>query len=164
MINEITSLLKSKFPDSLLNVVSEDKRINLLVKKEELYQILSQLKDTGFNHLSDVTAVDYIDEQEFELIYHLWSHQEKIRAIVKVRIPRESPTVKSVVDLWTGAQIHEREDHELFGINFEGNPNLLPLFLEDWEEMPPFRKDFDTRKYVKEKYYLEEEEYPVVKG
>ena len=164
MINEITSLLKSKFPDSLLNVVLEAKRINLLVRKEELYQILSQLKDTGFNHLSDVTAVDYIDEQEFELIYHLWSHREKIRAIVKVRIPRESPTIKSVVDLWTGAQIHEREDHELFGINFEGNPNLLPLFLEDWEEMPPFRKDFDTRKYVKEKYYLEEEEYPVVKG
>jgi len=164
MINEITSLLKSKFTDSLLNVASEDKRITLLVKKEELHQILSQLKDTGFNHLSDVTAVDYIDEQEFELIYHLWSHQEKIRAIVKVRIPRESPTVKSVVDLWTGAQMHEREDHELFGINFEGNSNLSPLFLEDWEEIPPFRKDFDTRKYVKEKYYLEEEGYPVVKG
>ena len=164
MINEITSLLKSKFPDSLLNVASEDKRITLLVKKEELHQILTQLKDTGFNHLSDVTAVDYIDEQEFELIYHLWSHQEKIRAIVKVRIPREVPMVKSVVDLWAGAQIHEREDHELFGINFEGNPNLSPLFLEDWEEIPPFRKDFDTRKYVKEKYYLEEEEYPVAKG
>ena len=164
MINEITSLLKSKFPDSLLNVASEDKRITLLVKKEELHQILTQLKDTGFNHLSDVTAVDYIDEQEFELIYHLWSHQEKIRAIVKVRIPREVPTVKSVVDLWAGAQIHEREDHELFGINFEGNPNLSPLFLEDWEEIPPFRKDFDTRKYVKEKYYLEEEGYPIVKG
>ena len=164
MINEITSLLKSKFPDSLLNVVSEDKRISLLVKKEEFHQILSHLKDTGFNHLSDVTAVDYIDEQEFELIYHLWSHREKIRAIVKVRIPRESPTVKSVVDLWTGAQMHEREDHELFGINFEGNSNLSPLFLEDWEEIPPFRKDFDTRKYVKEKYYLEEEGYPVAKG
>jgi NADH-quinone oxidoreductase subunit C len=164
MINEITSLLKSKFPDSLLNVASEDKRITLLVKKEELHQILSQLKDAGFNHLSDVTAVDYIDEQEFELIYHLWSHQEKIRAIVKVRIPREVPTVKSVVNLWTGAQIHEREDHELFGINFEGNPNLSPLFLEDWEEIPPFRKDFDTRKYVKEKYYQEDEQYPIVKG
>jgi len=164
MISDIESRLKSKFPDSLLNVVSKDKRITFSVKKEESYPILSELKDIGFNHLSDVTAVDYIDEQEFELTYHLWSHQEKIRAIVKVRIPRESPTVKSVVGLWTGAQIHEREDHELFGINFEGNPNLLPLFLEDWEEIPPFRKDFDTRKYVKEKYYLEEEGYPVVKG
>lgn len=164
MINEITSLLKSKFSNSLLKVVSEDKRISLLVKKEEFYQILSQLKDAGFNHLSDVTAVDYIDEQEFELIYHLWSHREKIRAMVKVRIPREVPTIRSVADLWTGAQIHEREDHELFGINFEGNPNLSPLFLEDWEEIPPFRKDFDTRKYVKEKYYLEDEGYPVAKG
>ena len=164
MINEITSLLKSKFSDSLLKVVSEDKRISLLVKKEKFYQVLSQLKDAGFNHFSDVTAVDYIDEQEFELIYHLWSHREKIRAMVKVRIPREVPTIKSVVDLWTGAQMHEREAHELFGINFEGNPNLSPLFLEDWEEIPPFRRDFDTRKYVKEKYYLQDEGYPVAKG
>lgn len=164
MISDIESRLKSKFPDSLFNVVSEGKRITFSAKKEESYPILSELKDIGFNHFSDVTAVDYIAEQEFELIYHLWSHQEKIRAIVKVRIPRESPTVKSVVDLWTGAQIHEREDHELFGINFEGNPNLSPLFLEDWEEIPPFRKDFDTRKYVKEKYYQEEEQYPIARG
>jgi NADH-quinone oxidoreductase subunit C len=164
MTSKIASLLKSKFPDSLLNVVSEDKRISLVVKKEDFYQILSQLKDKGFNHLSDVTAVDYIDEQEFELIYHLWSHGEKIRAIVKIRIPRESPKVKSVTPLWTGGQMHEREIHELFGVKFEGNPNLSELFLEDWEEIPPFRKDFDTRKYVKEKYYSEEEGYPVAKG
>ena len=164
MIDKITSLLKPKVADSLLKIVGEGKEITLLVKKEKAHQILSELKDAGFNHLSDVSAVDYIDEQEFELVYHLWAHREKIRAIVKVRIPRETPTLKSVVDLWTGAQIHEREDHELFGINFEGNPNLSPLFLEDWEEIPPFRKDFDTRKYVKEKYYSEEEEYPVAKG
>jgi NADH-quinone oxidoreductase subunit C len=164
MINHIESQLKSTFPSSILNMGSEGKRISLVVKKEELYQILSHLKDSGFNHFSDVTAVDYIAENEFELIYHLWSHGEKIRAIVKVRIPREDPTVRSVVDLWTGAQMHEREDHELFGINFEGNPNLSPLFLEDWEEIPPFRKDFDSRKYVKENYYQEEEGYPLAKG
>ncbi len=164
MIDKITSLLKSKFADSLLNIAGEDKEIALLVKKEKAHQILSELKDADFNHLSDVSAVDYIDEQEFELVYHLWSHREKTRAIVKVRIPRKAATVKSVVDLWTGAQIHEREDHELFGINFEGNPDLSPLFLEDWDEIPPFRKDFDTRKYVKEKYYSEEEDYPIAKG
>ena len=164
MIDKITSLLKSKFADSLLNIAGEDKEIVLLVKKENAHQILSELKDVGFNHLSDVSAVDYIDEQEFELVYHLWSHRENTRATVKVRIPRKAATVKSVVDLWTGAQIHEREDHELFGINFEGNPDLSPLFLEDWDEIPPFRKDFGTRKYVKEKYYSEEEGYPVAKG
>ncbi len=164
MIDHIESHLRSKFPVSILDIVSEGARISLVVKKEELYQILLQLKDKGFNHFSDVSAVDYIAEDEFELIYHLRSHRENIRAIVKVRIPREEPMVKSVVDLWTGAQIHEREDHELFGINFEGNPNLSPLFLEDWEEIPPFRKDFDSRKYVKEKYYRDEEGYPLDKG
>jgi NADH-quinone oxidoreductase subunit C len=164
MINHIESQLKSRFPSSILNISSEGRRLSLVVKKEEVYRILSHLKDTGFNHFSDVTVVDYIGENEFELIYHLWSHGENTRAIVKVRIPREDPTVKSVVELWTGAQMHERENHELFGINFEGNPNLSPLFLEDWEEIPPFRKDFDSRKYVKENYYREEEGYPLAKG
>jgi len=164
MISDIESRFRSKFPDSLLNVVVKDKCITFSVKQEESYPILCELKDSGFDHLSDVTAVDYIDEQEFELVYHLWSHQTKVRAIMKVRIPRQSSAVSSVMALWSGAQIHEREIHELFGINFEGNPNLAELFLEDWEEIPPFRKDFDTRKYVKEQYYLEDEQYPIVKG
>lgn len=163
MIEEIISVLKSNFPASILSIVSEDRRVTLTAKEEKSYQILSRLKEGGFDHLSDVTVTDYIDEGEFELVYHLWSHQKKLRAIMKVRIPREFPTIKSIFDLWTGAQMHERENHELFGINFEGNPNLSELFLEDWEEIPPFRKDFDTRKYVKEKYYREEE-YPVEKG
>lgn len=122
--------------------------------------ILSFLKDKGFDHLSDVTCVDYIDDEEFELIYHLWSNRSKLRGAIKARIPRKpSPSVKSITDLWAGSQIHERENHEMFGIDFTGNPNLNPLFLEDWEEIPPFRKDFDTRKYVKEKYYGGKYEY-----
>lgn len=164
MVNEIVSILKARFPDSLLDIPSEGRSIVVTVKKEDFYPLLSQLKESGFDHFSDVSVVDYPDEQRFEMVYHLWSHQKKIRAIVKVAIPRESPAVKSVIDLWTGAQVHERENHELFGIGFEGNPNLSELFLEDWEEIPPFRKDFDTRKYVKEKYYREEEGYPIVKG
>jgi NADH:ubiquinone oxidoreductase subunit C len=61
MIDKITSLLKSKFADSLLSIAGEDKAIVLLVKKEKAHQILSELKDAGFNHLSDVSAVDYIN-------------------------------------------------------------------------------------------------------
>jgi NADH-quinone oxidoreductase subunit C len=164
MSEEIISLLKSHFSESILSIVSEENRIVFTAQKGDIYQIIAKLKQEGFNHLSDVTGVDYIDEGEFELIYHLWSHQKKLRPIMKVRIPRESSTVKSISDLWTGAQMHEREIHELFGIIFDGNPNLSELFLEDWDEIPPFRKDFDTRKYVKEKYYQDEEEYPVEKG
>ena len=159
MDNKIVSVLKAKFPESIHSSVSEDKRILLSVKKEGFYQILSQLKDMGFDHCSDVTCIDYINEGEFELIYHLWSHDKKIRGIIKARIPRESPRIKSIVDLWIGAQIHEREGHEMFGVEFEGNPNLTPLFLEDWEELPPFRKDFDIREYVKREYYGEDKGY-----
>jgi len=159
MDNEIISAIESKFPEEVLYSASEDKRILLTVKEIKFHQILSNLKDMGFDHLSDVTLVDYINEGEFELIYHLWSHSKKIRAIVKTRILRESPKIKSIVDLWIGAQIHEREGHEMFGVEFEGNPNLTPLFLEDWEELPPFRKDFDIREYVKKEYYGEDKGY-----
>lgn len=154
MPKKIISYLKHSFPLSVSNAVSEDNLISLSVKKVQFYEVLLALKDEEkFDHLSDVTCIDYIDENEFELIYHLWSHAKKLRVNVKVRIARNSPSIKSVVDLWAGAQIHERENHEMFGINFEGNPNLSPLFLEDWEEIPPFRKDFDTRKYVREHDY-----------
>ena len=159
MDNEIISAIESKFSEEVLSSASENKRILLTVKEVKFHQILSNLKDMGFDHLSDVTLVDYINEGEFELIYHLWSHSKKIRAIVKTRIPRESPRIKSIVDLWIGAQIHEREGHEMFGVEFEGNPNLTPLFLEDWEELPPFRKDFDIREYVKKEYYGEDKGY-----
>jgi NADH-quinone oxidoreductase subunit C len=153
MSEEIVSSLKSKFPTSITNIISEDRHFSLTAKKEEFYQILSWLKDLGFDHLSDITCIDFIKDKEFEVIYHLWSHTRKLRGAVKVRILREAPSIRSIVDLWAGAQIHERENHEMFGINFDGNPDLSPLFLEDWEEIPPFRKDFDSREYVKKKYY-----------
>ena len=164
MIDKIESQLNAKFPDALSNVAAGDRHVIFAVEQKESYPVLGELKSIGFDHLSDVTAVDYIDQQEFELIYHLRSHQQRIRALMKVRIPRQSPVASSVTALWGGAQMHEREIHELFGIDFLGNPDLSELFLEDWEEIPPFRKDFDTRKYVKEEYYGDEEQYPVVKG
>lgn len=156
MSEEIISFLKSKFADSIIEVTLEDRETSLTVKKEKFCEILSTLKYIGFNHLSDVTCVDYIKEQEIEVVYHLWSHTKKLRGNIKVRISRESPSIKSVVDLWIGAQIHERENHEMFGITFLGNPNLSPLFLEEWEEIPPFRKDFNAREFVRREYYEKE--------
>lgn len=155
---EILLLLESKFETS--DISTEENGFWVEIDKDSIHDVLSFLKDREFNHLSDVTGIDYLDDEEFELIYHLWSHNLKLRGAIKVRIPREpEPSVESVTDLWTGAQIHERENHEMFGIEFTGNPNLTPLFLEGWEEIPPFRKDFDTREYVKEKYYGGKYEY-----
>jgi len=70
--------------------------------------------------------------------------------IVKTRISREKPQLETVTGIFPNAGTYEREIHELFGINFEGHKRLTPLLLEREYEIPPFRKDFDTRKYVEE--------------
>lgn len=155
MSEDVVRALASRFGDSVREVVPEKGRITLTAAREASHEVLAALKTLGFDHLSDVTGVDYPADGEFEVVYHLWSHVRKERLIQKVRIPRDSPSLESATDLWPGAQIHEREAHELFGIGFEGNPDLSPLFLEDWTEIPPFRKDFDTREYVKRRDHVE---------
>ncbi|MBN2198338.1 MAG: NADH-quinone oxidoreductase subunit C [Candidatus Aminicenantes bacterium] len=156
MPEDIAAALASRFGESVSDLILGERSILFKAEKDAFHEALSLLKTLGFEHLSDVSVVDYMSEGEFEVVYHLWSHARKERATQKVRIPRESPAIDSVVDLWPGAQIHEREAHELFGIRFEGNPDLSPLFLEDWKEIPPFRKDFDTRAYVKKRYEADE--------
>lgn len=97
---------------------------------------------------------DWLEKGIYELTYHAWSYADKLLLTIKTEIDRDKPTVTSTIPIWDeNAQIHERELHELFGVDFEGNPDLAPLFLEDWDGPPPFRKDFNWREYVRNKYY-----------
>jgi len=154
---DIVSEIKEKFGESVAHV-SNEAITTLLVDKAKVFEVALTLKEKGFDHLSDVTVVDYIKEKEFELIYHLWSHRAKRRVMLKTRVQRSEALMKSFTSLWSSAQMHERECHEMFGLNFDGNPDLSPLLLEDWDEIPPLRKDFDSRKYVLEKFYGGERE------
>ena len=79
-----------------------------------------------------------------------YTDKEKANIILKTRIFREKPEFSTIISIFENAEPYEREIHELFGIKFEGHPRLTPLFLEREYEIPPFRKDFDTRKYVKD--------------
>jgi NADH-quinone oxidoreductase subunit C len=140
-------------------VKQRERRIWVNVPVGKVYNILKQLKDAGFDHLSSISVTDWLDEGKFEITYHLWSYRYKILVTVKTKIDRENPRIKSVYPIYDrNAWIHEREMHELFGVDFIGNPDLSPLFLEDWKEKPPFRKDFDWREYVRSKYYNKENE------
>ena len=136
--------------------VAEDGSIWLSIDKQHLWNLLSFSKGTGFDHCSAISVTDWPEEQAFELTYHLWSYEDRILLTVKSRVDRREPTVESAIPLWgPSAQIHERELHELFGVRFEGNPDLAPLFLENWEGPPPFRKDFDWREHVRKEFYDE---------
>jgi NADH-quinone oxidoreductase subunit C len=127
--------------------------------KETLLSLLSFLKSQGYEHLGLISCVDWIEEEIFELVYILSAYmrqdhdhgkQERSRIIVKTKLPRSSPQFITIVPLYKNAEPYERELHELFGIHFEGHPRLIPLLLEREYHTPPFRKDFDTREYVKE--------------
>ncbi len=150
--------LESTFKDIQV-IVPEDTRLNITAREEDALTILKFLKDRGFNFLTLISCVDWIKENEFELVYIITSYlqkndeytqREKLQIILKTRISRTIPESKTVTPIFSNAEVYERELHELFGIKFEGNQRLIPLFLEREYKIPPFRKDFDTREYVKE--------------
>ena len=136
--------------------VAEDGTAWVAVEEQDLGDCLAFAKREGFDHCSAISVTDWPEEEAFELTYHLWSYDHKLLLTVKSRIDRGKATVASAVPLWgPSAGIHERELHELFGVEFSGNPDLAPLFLESWDGPPPFRKDFDWRAYVRETFYEE---------
>jgi len=149
---EILDDFSSKFDVKVKT--QRDKRAWVSIKKTDLLDISAWLKEQGFTHLSSLSVTDWIDDDKYELTYHLWSYKDNILITLKTKINRKNPVIKSVSSVWgENAQIHEREMHELFGVKFEGNNDLSPLFLEDWKGVPPFKKDFDWRKYVREEFY-----------
>jgi len=137
------------FKDTQMDIPEAD-RLLVSVKKEQIISILKFLKGKGYDHLVLISCVDWFKEKEFELVYILTCYPEKGHIILKTRISRENAEFKTVIPIFKNAEPYERELHELFGINFAGHPRLTPLFLEREYKIPPFRKDFDTRKYVEE--------------
>ncbi|MBI4336802.1 MAG: NADH-quinone oxidoreductase subunit C [Chloroflexi bacterium] len=113
------------------------------VHPEKLAQVCWVLKKEpllAFDYLAAVTAIDYIEH--FELVYHLVSIQHNHSAVLKVlAYGREAPTVPSVVEVWQGADLQEREVWDLMGVAFDGHPNLKRILT--WEGFPghPLRKD-----------------------
>jgi NADH-quinone oxidoreductase subunit C len=121
------------------------------VSQDSSHDVLAWLKDTPgqeFNYLTDVTAVDYRDpERPLEVVYQLRSLGRKADLRVKVALnKRGSLEVRSVYDLWRGADWLEREVYDLFGVIFVGHPDLRRILMwETYAEGYPLRKDFPLR-------------------
>ena len=137
---EVASKLDKKFPGSIV----ESTENSTLVKSESLLPVASFLKtepEFAFDYLTFITAVDYNDY--FEVVYHLTSLEHNRSVVVKTRCyGRENPTLPSVVGLWRGADFQEREIYDLFGIKFEGHPNLRRIVLWEGFKGYPLRKDY----------------------
>ena len=125
------------------------------VREEQLELILSYLKDNeGFTHLAFLQAVDYIEDNKFQLIYMLNNYNIKVNLGIKVFIDREKAEMTSIHKLWAHAWQYQRELHEMYGIDFPESPRVHESFvLEGWEEIPPMRRDFNTLEYSTKTYY-----------
>jgi NADH-quinone oxidoreductase subunit C len=137
---DVADKVAQQFPESII----ESNESGILVKSDSLYDVISFLKtspDYNFNYLSDITAVDYFDY--FDVVYHLTSTVHNHSLVIKTRCyGRENLSVPSIVELYKGASVQEREIYDLMGINFEGHPNMKRLFLWDGFQGHPLRKDY----------------------
>ena len=137
---ELAAQINEIYPDAVLEWNHEE----IWIAPENLLMVSQWLKTTDgldFGTLRAITAVDYIEY--FELIYQFLSMRLNQSATLKTRLfGREEPVIDSVVEIWKGADLQEREIWDLMGIGFEGHPNMKRILL--WEGFPghPLRKDF----------------------
>lgn len=118
-------------------------------------RVAMELFDAGFLVCVDVTAVDYlnhpdrhlpagVEPERFEVVANVLSHAERRRVRLRVQVPEADPVVDSLIDVFPGVDAAEREVFDLFGIRFDGHPDLTRIVLpEDWDGHP-LRKDYDA--------------------
>jgi NADH-quinone oxidoreductase subunit C len=141
----ILSKIKERFPEAILDMTEFAGEHIFHVKGRDILTVLTELKADGFNFLADLTAIDNLTLGGFErfaVSYHLLCHQTAERLTVKAYIPEEEPSLPSVESLWKTADWQEREVFDLYGIKFEGHPNLIRIMNPDDFEGYPLRKDY----------------------
>ncbi|NUO08226.1 MAG: NADH-quinone oxidoreductase subunit C [Candidatus Brocadia sp.] len=147
MDNEsIATLIKTSFPQAIAGSSIFRNELTLMVKKEhvrDIAQFLKENKELDFDFLSDLCGVDRVETDDvFEVVYHLYSIQKNHRVRLKVPIPSDEPHISTVTDVWKTADWHERETYDMFGIKFDGHPDLRKILTPEDFEGHPLRKDY----------------------
>lgn len=124
----------------------------MAVERQRLHETMCELRNLGFDRLGMVTAVDR--GEEFVLVYRLHSRSLSAGLFVKAQVPRDEATVASVFDIWPAADWQEREVFDLFGIVFQGHPNLTRILLPEDFVGHPLRKDFASPHVIKRPDYV----------
>ncbi len=116
--------------------------IDTLVEPEQLLRTAEIMFDCGY-FIESITGVDWIKEDQLEVVYDFSRYDfDLCRVAVRVRIPRTDPHLPTITGVYTGANWHERETHDFFGIVFDGHPHLIPLLLPEDADFHPLLKDF----------------------
>ncbi len=137
-------ICESLSKEAILKTESFRDQDTIYIDQDFLLDTMRILKeDFGFKYLNDLTALDHYPESpRFEVVYHLWCHKRGDLLRIKVPVKKDPPAVASVSGLWSTANWHERECYDMFGIKFEGHPDLRRILLWDGFDGFPLRKDF----------------------
>lgn len=141
---DAATILKGKFPQVTDRASSDHPAVNVPVA--DIVAVLTTLRDQlGYDFLADLTAIDWAEgvSPRFTIVYHLFSTSTAAYVRVATDCANDlEPAGPSVVSLWPGANWHERECYDMFGIKFEGHPDLRRILM--WDGYPgwPLRKDF----------------------
>jgi NADH-quinone oxidoreductase subunit C len=146
----VQEVLEQRFADLGLAFSRFRDNQRVVVPAERLVEVLAWLKtEGGFDMLIDVTAVDYLEYEgardRFGVIYNLLNTSTGERVIVKTFVNDPDPTLPSMVPLWKSADWLEREVFDMFGIRFEGHPDLRRIFMPDEFTSFPLRKDYPLK-------------------
>jgi NADH-quinone oxidoreductase subunit C len=135
--------VKQRFPDKVLEVSDKKPDPFAVIEPGAIVEVSRFLRDdpeTAMDCLSNETGVDYKDR--IEVVYHLYSYRYRHGCVLKVKLPRDNPTVATVEEIWRSANWMEREIFDLLGVIFEGHSDMRRILMpEDWPGYP-LRKDF----------------------
>ncbi len=134
--------------EALLDARLDRGELTLTIAPDEIRAACAAVKAAGYNFFEDLTAVDWFPASpRFRLSYALLSHRLKERIRLSVPVEEPGPAVESITPVWPGANYFEREVFDLFGIRFEGHPNLRRILMpDDWQGYP-LRKDYPVEGY-----------------
>jgi NADH-quinone oxidoreductase subunit C len=150
--SQLITALQATHAESVSEVIEAFGEITIVVPRERLVELCRYLKATPeftFNLLADICGVDRGPEEDprFEVNYHLFSTTKFHRLRLKVVVSEEEASVPTVTNVWRTANWHERETFDMFGVRFDGHPDLRRILLPDDWQGHALRKDFPLRGY-----------------
>lgn len=140
----VADLFREALPKIEFSAVQGVKDVLLLINRDDAHKILETAKNDdklGFDFLSNLSGVDF-EAEGMEVVYHLYSYSLKHSVTIRAHLESDDLHIQTASDIWRAADWHEREARDMFGIDFEGHPNLVPILLpEDMLDHFPLRKD-----------------------
>ena len=134
--------------EALTDALFDRGELTVTVPSEKICEAVVAVKEAGYGAFEDMTAVDWLpNEPRFQLSYHILSHQFKERIRIKTWVSSDDPAIESITSVWPGANYYEREVFDLFGIRFDGHPNLRRIMMPESWVGHPLRKDYPVEGY-----------------